>query len=628
MTAGPASRGGDGLAREIEEARAALEAALAGRDARAADILRVRYAALERRWREGVRRDLERLVTGRPAATAPGPTMLDAGIYPIAAATFPGSGVGLCLSGGGSRAASVSAGVLRGLRHLGLLDRVAVLSTVSGGGWAGVPFTYLPADISDDQLLGAVVQDPCDLTWCHTVGQDPARALDVMPEQALAGIGTRVGLVEFLAKAIELEVSHRDSPSVLWCRAVGALILEPFGLGDVTAAGVPASYFSATREWLESTVLAAGRNPLLSRADFHLVTARARPLLVTNASVFWPPGTHPRRRGPAGAPLEVYPFEGASTGVGVPVSPAGGAGGELGGGWLDPFAFGGHAPAAAAVKDRVEVPTPPGRFALSDIAGTSSSAFVGPLIEKFGARYPWLEDIDPVYVHWPVSSTGVPPARAYVFGDGGNLENTGIMALLRRRLPRIIAVVSAETPLSWDAAAGQVVVDSQLPPLFGLQPWQPGQGYAPYPPPPAPVASSAAPFRHNQVFEPAAFHALIDQLWKAHRAGGAAICRQPSVPVRDNARFGIRGAGPVDVLWLYNTEVAAFRDRLSDIVKIGMAAEPWLYASFPSYDTILQLHLDPRQANLLAHLSCWAVVNEQPIGGFPPSAELFRAMFR
>lgn len=84
----------------------------------------------------------------------------------------------------------------------------------------------------------------------------------------------------------------------------------------------------------------------------------------------------------------------------------------------------------------------------------------------------------------------------------------------------------------------------------------------------------------------------------------------------------------MDVLWLYNAPVAAFRDRLSDIVKLGMAAEPLLYASFPSYDTILQLHLVARQANLLAHLSCWNVINAASIGGFPASAELFRAMFR
>lgn len=45
----------------------------------------------------------------------------------------PGSRIGLALSGGGYRAAAFHLGVLRGLREAGVLDRVAVVSGVSGG---------------------------------------------------------------------------------------------------------------------------------------------------------------------------------------------------------------------------------------------------------------------------------------------------------------------------------------------------------------------------------------------------------------------------------------------------------------------------------------------------------------
>jgi Patatin-like phospholipase len=621
--ADPAGGDRSSLARDLEQARAMLEAALARRDARAAEALRVRYAALERRWRERARRDLDALHLAMPADARAAPATLDANIYPIGGAAAPSPGVGLCLSGGGSRAASASMGMLRGLRYLGLLDRVTVLSTVSGGGWAGIPFTYLPPDISDDEFLGGVVADPRDLTWCHERGQDPARALDVLSELALGSLATRLGLVEFLAKAVELEVRYRDSPHVLWCRAVGALVLEPFGLGDVSASGTPATYFSGTRQWLETAILDGGRNPGLLPSDFHLVSDRRRPALVTNSTLFWPPGVHPRRPAPGTPPLQLYPFEATSTGAGMPLPLEG----PLGGGWVDPFAFGGAAPVQAPDADRVIVPTPPGRFALSDIAGTSSAAFVGPLIERFGAQFPWLEDIDPVYSYWPVTPAGSPRAQTCFFGDGANLENTGVMALLRRRMSRIVAAVNAETPLSRDPATGQVVVDSQLPPLFGLQPWRAGDGYVPYPRRPAPVSPSAAPFRDNQVFEPATFQALVEALWALHQAGGSAIARQSALTVRDNPRFGIQGAGPVDVLWLYNNPVAAFRDRLADTVRIGMDADPTLYGTFPNYDTILQLHLTTRQVNLLAHLSCWNVINEQPIGALPPNAELFRAIF-
>lgn len=554
------------------------------------------------------------------------PATLSAGIYPFSSLerSSLASAIGLCLSGGGSRAAAASMGALRGLRCLGLLDEIAVLSTVSGGGWAGVPFTYLPAEISDDEFLGGVVPDPRDLTWTHHAGDDPARALDVISERALGSLCTRIGLVEFLDKAAELAAWYHDSPHVLWCRAVGALILEPFGLGDVTVGGSPASYFSSTEQWLNATILADGRNPGLTAADFHLVRKPGRPLLVTNSTLFWPPGVHPRRPAPGSPALEFFPFEAASTQVGAPFAFRDG----LGGGWIDPFAFGGQAPPTALANDRVVLATPPGRFALSDIAGTSSSAFVGPLIEHFGEQHPWLEDIDPVYPYWPVVTAEESAAQAYYFGDGGNLENTGIMALLRRGISRIIAFVNAETPLAWDPSAQQVVVDGQLPPLFGLQPKEAGRAYRAYPTPPAPVAPAAAPFRHDQVFESHAFFELIDRLWAARRAGGSTLCRQTGLVVRDNPRFGIQGVGPVDVLWVYNNPVTAFRDRLSDVVKLGMDTDPLLYGQFPNYDTILQLHLTPRQVNLLAHLSCWNVINEQSIGGLTPNAELFRAMFR
>jgi NTE family protein len=51
-----------------------------------------------------------------------------------------GARIGLALSGGGSRAIAFHLGCLRALKRLGLLDRVAVLSTVSGGSVIGAYF--------------------------------------------------------------------------------------------------------------------------------------------------------------------------------------------------------------------------------------------------------------------------------------------------------------------------------------------------------------------------------------------------------------------------------------------------------------------------------------------------------
>ena len=71
-------------------------------------------------------------------------------------ATLPSSistsGVGICFSGGGSRAMSAAMGQLQALEMMqsgstSLLDQVTAMSTVSGGGWIGIPFTYLPSTV-------------------------------------------------------------------------------------------------------------------------------------------------------------------------------------------------------------------------------------------------------------------------------------------------------------------------------------------------------------------------------------------------------------------------------------------------------------------------------------------------
>src|SRR5215472_2829089 len=76
----------------------------------------------------------------------------------------PGN-VGVCLSGGGSRALTAGMGQLRALSYLNLLGQVKALSTVSGGSWLGVPFEFLPAaGPTDSAYLGPYVTDPGSLT--------------------------------------------------------------------------------------------------------------------------------------------------------------------------------------------------------------------------------------------------------------------------------------------------------------------------------------------------------------------------------------------------------------------------------------------------------------------------------
>lgn len=558
------------------------------------------------------------------ATLYPMPSMTSA--YPEREAATAGFGppwAGVCISGGGSRSLSAAMGELRGLDSLGLLSKVSWLSTVSGGTWAGTLFNWAPASISDDTLLGPFELNPSRLRWDSGATNDNLGLLD---GQAIGSAATRLGLEEMLTKAIEL---YWDGVAVgeLWPRAIGELVLEPFGLGDT-----PSRYFSWTPWWLSNTILPNNRG--LSAADF-FTTRDNRPYLITNSTLFYPPDPPTIAVRPAasgthrafGAPWEVgYEVESTPMVVGIPPgfpyagppSPGLPNSSDLGGGYIDPFAMGSIAPQTIDPNRRFRVPTPANRFRLSDLAGLSSLAFAYDVIDaahQIGVHY--LDNMVPAVTYWPVLNAATLPrnaARPYLFGDGGNLENQGIMPLLRRSLPKIVAFVNTETKLSQQGAQSQIVVDSDLPPLFGLE-WNSTQGkYV--------TISASSPFRNNQVFGSQTFDDLRTQLWSRAQKGATALAVQKSVTVLENKHYGVP-AGTTEILWVYLNPVDWWRTNLHDTVRWAMDAEFWNYSMFPNYFTVDQLHLDSRQVNLLAHLTSWNVAGTTAIGGFPANAQVF-----
>jgi predicted acylesterase/phospholipase RssA len=88
------------------------------------------------------------MTTSLTATITSTPPLTVGALYTPASST-PGN-VGLCLSGGGTRACAAGMGQLRALASLqangaSLLSQIKALSTVSGGSWLGVPYQFLPA---------------------------------------------------------------------------------------------------------------------------------------------------------------------------------------------------------------------------------------------------------------------------------------------------------------------------------------------------------------------------------------------------------------------------------------------------------------------------------------------------
>src|SRR5215831_774126 len=135
----------------------------------------------------------------------------------------PGN-VGVCLSGGGSRALTAGMGQLRALSYLNLLGQVKALSTVSGGSWLGVPFAFLPANApADSAYLGSYVTDPGSLTVAE---------LGTLPDgNAGVPLASDFFSPEFLALEAYILWKIMDVPAnMLWQTIIGLNILSAYGL--------------------------------------------------------------------------------------------------------------------------------------------------------------------------------------------------------------------------------------------------------------------------------------------------------------------------------------------------------------------------------------------------------------
>lgn len=518
--------------------------------------------------------------------------------------------VGVCFSGGGSRALSAAMGQLRGLKYLNLLDDVFFISSVSGGTWASATYTYLPPQYDDDDFLGLVV-DPGKLTFWNWNKQHPEYALDYLSPNNLGNVPPTLGIFNDLDAILNLKNSYGYQNSELWQGLVGSLILSRWGLWNPDDNGFPSQYYSFTSAYLGWKGGILDHNKQL-KADQFFCVQRQRPLYVMNGCIV----SNPTIEG-----AQLLYFESTPIGLGVRnFFPGIGPGGrDIGGGLLQPFAMG-----STWLKDvsaqyaSVSVPARP--FSLADMVGISSAAFA----ETIQSSFPILDGLIPQYPYWPVDGRNLAKnsVYAYEFADGGSLEDTGITSLLSRNMPNIIAFVNGQTPLTQDDS-GQIVVDSQIQLLFGIAPSDASLKYKEAKR--RDVPNDDVTF--TQVFASSDYNELAQGLWAANSDpyNGTAMYLQ-TLPVLPNANFGIQGNYNVRVLWIYNTWVDAWYDLLTAEIEVFADAEALL--NFPNYDTVLQLNLSARQVNLLANLSCWNVMSNSPVGPQgKTNAQMITAMF-
>ena len=613
------------------------------------------------------------------AGMTPASAALSIDQFYLAPPPTPGN-VGVALSGGGSRALTASMGQLRALNHLvangrSLLAQVKALSTVSGGSWLGVPFVYLPpGSASDVAYLGPWVADQGALT--------PEQLAQLPAGNAGVPIASPLFAPEALAlQALLLHQVLRVPPDMLWQTLIGLNILAEHALYAPTPRLVPTDTFSFDAATVATQVTGPTLNPALAATPIDLYAdARdpgrtRRPFLICNSAMFIDePGTDVDLL----APLQSTPFM-----TGILGTPAGSDANGLqpGGGGVATFGFnsaftGASGTTATVVQTR--------QWSLTDAVGTSS-AFYAEVLQNLFARWRqqpaefaaalarhadrlgyWiarklpieartsaaellrpiadprqaarpatkglllqatladLQSLIPRYPCWPVRDPEpIETPQPSRFADGGNLDNSGVAALLAYAdIDSIIAFVNTSQPLQQgaygiaDGAGGfipgtDVIVDDSLPPLFGYQPYGDGRlganrGYVPYgegPPTRSPI------YAHNQVFPAASFPALLQGLWAASGSDGtsapAIFTQRPAVV--PNAWFGVSGAREVTVVWCHLGFVESWQALFAgnQPVQAIIAAER-TNSNFPNYST-LDTYLSATQINLLADLTAWSV---------------------
>ena len=585
---------------------------------------------------------------------------------PLSVSAFMPSGtetpgnVAVCLSGGGSRAMSAGMGQLLALETItagsdsaSLLSQTKVLSTVSGGSWIGVPFTYLPSGTSDTDFLGGPYVAPSALT---TTG------LGTLPTGCVAtGITSGFSLTDLAATAY-IFYKLGAPPNMLWQILMGSTFLQPYGLYELNGLSfVPDVYFTFD-ESTASTIQSANKgNSLASQTPAMVasVTGQTRPYHVCNMAMAVTVGTNSLL-----APVQGTPF---FTGIVSSPPNATDANSRLvGGGGVTSFAFDSSPASVDAPSVSVQQAGP---WTLTDIIGTSSAAFAELLISGFStfaespprfaaalrssrgavtrrltrmgfakAKIDSVIDAQiktatsgdlaahraatsfspteliPAYQYWPITAAqGGEAVNTSSFADAGSLDNTGIAsALAYTDVGNVISFVNTEVPISKDDN-GNIVVDGAIPPLFGFQPYDATQGYVPYSKPL--VDPSNAPFQNNQIFASDQFSALLEGLWAASGSGtyqNSPIFTQ-TLTTQANAWFGVAGGTTINVLWAYLEIAEAWAGELpSDASNDVASIEAGLVSSnnFPHYST-LDTELDQTQINLLANLTAWTVMTNQ-----------------
>lgn len=464
------------------------------------------------------------------------------------------------------RALTLAAGQLRAFEALGLMSSLDAISSVSGGTWAAALYMYSNASV--EELLGPPM-DPIELTL-EALGQHTS---------IFGSVATRtMGDIQWGKYMLKQGLDRWKEMDTWWGAYVGMTVLEPVNLSDRRNA------FLVESEAHKEDVLR--RNPHLARNDFLLPNPARKQLLVMCATLLAPRDL--QTGGSRAASLQMSPDFAGSPFL-QHVEFTWGARDKTywqGGGLEETFAFGDTAPIAPvnpAASSLMNVSMPDRPFSLQDALAASSDA----LAAEF-SNLPVLDSTDPEVEVWPIRpGYQQQKAHTYKLGDGGNLENSGVLPMLQRKVKKIVWLIQTDTGIAqkevfdWCAANITSSTKEQISGNITNQVFD-KFGYGT-------DSTVAGLLSRNQVFPSKDLFKVACELRKKKDAGKPAVLRTQHL-VQENTWWGIDGNWSVDLVYVYNEVIEDFVKGLPYLTQLKLNSGGFDLYEFKKYPFLSTVH--------------------------------------
>jgi len=505
---------------------------------------------------------------------------------------------GIAFSGGGTVSAALAPGFIKALVDMGVMENVSYISGVSGGTWGTAAYCYAQSPDAQKAYYGGVLP-PSEIT-IDTVPPDGS----MIKANTQAPIA-RLSLENFAA--LKRHNSFTD--------AVGEIFLKPFGL-----------HFKDTKYFTTDAAARAKiltRNPHLKDSQFILL-ADESPYYIMNGTLLTPPQSitvkieeqdgNKKKLVPTAATFDGtftdYPFEFTPLYCGIKGNQGADTTGQvLGGAYAESFGTDTAIKEEEQGNDYVTVTkqNPSKPFNLSAPVGTSGSAVEQLITENSD----FLSKALPAFNYWNPNDKKL-LTQQYYFGDGGISENTGVAALLARKIDNIVLFITEPfdlTPVSHRKceASQRSFGHNQMAKLFG-----------------APVAKKGVedPYYDatTQFFNTDDFlkqGGLRDQL-VAKKAKLEPVIVTGTYDVLQNKHFGIEGGWQATITWVIVDTCKEFNDKIDPSLKNNDGSLIKEIDNFPVICTFGQnkkhlIQLTNPQANLLASQAYWMASNSPDV---------------